>query len=107
MILFTASDYPFDIILHGLPIAMYLETRIAKTKSQTVIIISKSQLVCPGCRSGLHPEVFAQTPYSLSQESDKHPSHVHVSLLNTIFDNNSYIKECIFWLLWIQHKMCY
>jgi hypothetical protein len=30
---------------------------------------------------GLHPDVFVQTPCSLSQESDKHPLHVLSQLL--------------------------
>jgi hypothetical protein len=29
----------------------------------------------PGSLPGLHPDVFVQKPNSLSQDSDKHPSH--------------------------------
>ena len=39
------------------------------------IKIPISHLGCLGCHPGLHPEVSVQIPYSLSHESDKHPSH--------------------------------
>ena len=29
----------------------------------------------PSCLLSLHPDIFVQTPSSLSHESDKHPSH--------------------------------
>ena len=42
--------------------------------------IPKSHLLCPGCQPGLHPEVFVEIPNSLSQASDKHPSHNSLQL---------------------------
>jgi hypothetical protein len=42
--------------------------------------IPKSYFSCPGCHPGLHPEVFMQIPNTLSQASDKHPSHDSLQL---------------------------
>jgi len=42
--------------------------------------IPKSHFSCPGCHPGLHPEVCVQIPNSLSQASDKQPSHDSLQL---------------------------
>jgi hypothetical protein len=46
-----------------------------------VLQIPKSHFGCLGCHPGLHPDTSVQIPYSLSHESDKHPSHDILHLL--------------------------